>query len=81
MNWTPDQLAAGREIVGWLVDLASTGAFAPSDDLKQDCRFCDYRPICDLSQKAAKEKQAMLSGPDTELLEPLRRLRGLADED
>lgn len=81
LSWTPKQLAAGREIVGWLVDLVSTRAFAPSDDLKQDCGICDFKSICDLSQEAAKEKQAMLSGPDTELLEPLRRLRGLADED
>ncbi len=38
-------LRLGPEIVGHLLDSVRDGRFVPTDDA-DDCRFCDYRPIC-----------------------------------
>lgn len=73
--YQPEQLGQGREIVGHLCRLMDSGAFIHTDK-KEDCAYCDYRPVCGDLDRAAENSAAKLANEDNKELDPFRRLRG-----
>ena len=77
LQWTPEQLAEGASILDLLCQTVAKGAFVPTTDHKEDCKFCDYRTICGDTERVADGSQAMLKSPSNTALEPFRKLRGI----
>lgn len=77
IEWTAEQLADGRHVLRRLADMIGAGAFLPTTD-KDDCKFCDYLPICGDPATVAEASQAKLATGDP-LLVHLAELRGHRD--
>ena len=45
-----DDLQHGGSLVAALLDGVSKGWFPATDDAKKDCRFCDYKEVCDVRE-------------------------------
>ena len=45
ITYSADDLVSGAELVSRLLDLVARGHFLPTDN-DDDCRFCDYKPVC-----------------------------------
>lgn len=74
VDWDADTLAAGLGVVERICASIENGAFLATDN-KEDCQWCDYRPICgDVNQVVAQSK-ALLDQGDLVSLRPLRELR------
>ena len=74
LAWSPGELADGPTVIARLCRLAADGCFQPTDT-DDDCRFCDYAPICgDLGGLTASSKQK-LANPANHILDPFRELR------
>jgi ATP-dependent helicase/nuclease subunit B len=75
--WTPEELAPGREVVARLAAVAASGCF-PATNTTDDCRYCDYRPICGDDAELAEltqASQAKLEEASNTILQPFRKLR------
>ena len=72
INWRPEELSQGREVLQNLCRLIIDGAFLATNN-SGDCTFCDYRPIC--GDQVAGLTQLKLDNPANDLLEPMRQLR------
>ena len=72
LNWTPKQLAEGREVLSKLCRIVADGAFLATNNEK-DCTYCEYLPIC--GHQIKEQAQLKLDNPDNDLLEPIRQLR------
>jgi ATP-dependent helicase/DNAse subunit B len=72
INWRPEELSQGREVLQKLCRLIIDGAFLATNN-SADCTFCDYRPIC--GDQVAGLTQLKLDNPANDLLEPMRQLR------
>ena len=70
-----DQLVGGGEILDDLATIAASGAYLATNN-SDDCRFCDYRPICGDYEKVCAQAEAKLQKEQNTSLEPFRRLRG-----
>ena len=46
IEFTPEQLEEGGEVLGRLAQIAASGAFLATNQTTNDCGFCDYREIC-----------------------------------
>jgi len=79
LHWK-HQLEHARDVIEKLCVLASTGAFLATDNDKADCTYCDYRVICGDVQATAAAARRKLENRGNEILEPIRQLRGIADE-
>lgn len=44
------ELQEGRELIATLLEGVSKGWFPPTDSAKDDCRFCDYKDVCDVRE-------------------------------
>ena len=44
------ELQEGRELIAMLLEGVSKGWFPPTDSAKDDCRFCDYKDMCDVRE-------------------------------
>jgi ATP-dependent helicase/nuclease subunit B len=49
VRYEPAALDEGERIVERVLDMASRGHFVPTTDVS-DCKFCDFRPICRVSE-------------------------------
>jgi ATP-dependent helicase/nuclease subunit B len=74
IQWTAEQLADGRRVLGALSGIARSGGFLPTTD-KNDCKFCDYLPICGDVEAVARASRAKLEAGDP-LLADMGELRG-----
>jgi hypothetical protein len=75
IQWTPDQLSDGERVLEALVEIVRKGAFLATTDAN-DCRYCDYAPICGDVEALAAASQAKLDKADNRILQPYRELRG-----
>lgn len=80
IQWTPAELDAGKELLGNLVEIVSQGAFLATNDWKQDCTFCDYRPICGDFAAVSAASQSMLDHEKNKILAPFRAARSAVEE-
>ena len=71
--WRSDELDEGTQVLQKLASIAREGAYLATSD-PEECRFCDYRPICGAS--AAPAALRKLQHPGNEILQPIRELRG-----
>ncbi len=74
MQWTPDELRRGPEILGHLCRIVANGAFVATDDAA-DCKYCDYRAICGDVETLAQESCSKMNDDHNDMLEPFRTLR------
>jgi hypothetical protein len=58
VDWQADTLEEGMLVLQRLCGGIAAGAFLATDD-KQDCRFCDYRSICDVDRVTRHSKQLL----------------------
>jgi ATP-dependent helicase/nuclease subunit B len=75
------QLEHARDVIEKLCLIASTGAFLATDNAKDDCTYCDYNTICRDVEATAAAARRKLENPANEILEPVRQLRGVANDD
>jgi ATP-dependent helicase/nuclease subunit B len=76
LQWTTAELASGDAVLRHICDAISAGAF-PATAEKQDCRFCDYLPICGDPSETAASSLRQLQSCAHKALDPLRQLRGV----
>jgi len=75
IQWTPEQLTDGTDVLGKLVDIVRMGAFLATDEA-DDCKYCDYVAICgDIKAVTAASRQKLVY-PKNKTLQPIRELRG-----
>ena len=74
-EWTADRLAEGGAHVEALCALVAAGGFTATDDAKEDCTFCECRPICGDVDAIARSAEVKAANPENGILEPFRRLR------
>jgi RecB family exonuclease len=72
--WNVEQLADGRQVLAGLTGMIREGAFLPTSDA-DDCKFCDYLPICGDPSAVAAASQVKLAAGDP-LLAHTAGLRG-----
>jgi RecB family exonuclease len=78
--YSPEELAGGQSLVGYLASLIRSGSYPATDD-EGDCSYCPFRDICGDVQAVTEQSDAMLRAcPDTKL-DPMRGLRGVGRDD
>jgi PD-(D/E)XK nuclease superfamily len=75
IKWTSEQLGKGQEILSHLVDSIIQGAFLATNDYEEDCKFCDYRPICGDVAAVSAASQRKLDATGNTMLDSFRALR------
>ncbi|MDX9755179.1 MAG: PD-(D/E)XK nuclease family protein [bacterium] len=75
LEWTPDELMAGLNILHTLTRIVATGAFIQTDSV-EDCTSCDYRLICGDPEQIAQRSAAKLANDLNTRIRPFRDLRG-----
>ena len=75
IQWTPDGLAAGSQVLARLVEIVRNGAFLATDE-KKDCNYCDYATICGDVQTLSAASKEKLANAANAMLKPFRELRG-----
>ncbi len=74
MAWGSKEFGEGGDLLDRLCALLRGGVF-PATDNADDCRFCDYQPICgDVATVAAGSRRKLGNAANT-LLQPFRELR------
>lgn len=79
IRWTARQLDEGGALVRQLCLGISAGAFTATDEVDEDCTYCDYRGICGSGARLGElRKSVLLKVGDSanEALAPFRTLRG-----
>ena len=74
IRWSVSELEEGREILGDIAAILSSGSFLATDK-EDDCRYCDYRPICRNIPRVTTSSGQKLANTDNDALEPFRKLR------
>ena len=75
IDWSAEQLEAGRAILKTMASSIADGAFLATDDCKQDCTFCDYQPICGDVYELSRHSKRLLDANDLPVLGNIRGLR------
>jgi ATP-dependent helicase/nuclease subunit B len=70
-------LGETREVLGRLLDLLREGVFPHAPD-KDDCRYCDYEPVCGGASRAAARAKAKLARATLPVLQAFREIHGQA---
>ena len=74
LQWTPESLTTGDEILKYIFDAIANGTFLATTE-PSDCGFCEFQSICrDIKQEAAQAKE-LLQFCSKRKLSPLRKLR------
>jgi hypothetical protein len=74
LRWR-DQMTAAGEIVEKLCETVARGCFIATENDKEDCKFCDYLPVCVDASATADSAKLKLQNPDNVGLQPVRELR------
>jgi hypothetical protein len=78
ISWPPDRLEGGGEIMERICRLVGDGVFVATDDYGEDCRYCDYRPVCgddDALKELSFAVKGKLEHAANVALSPFRQLR------
>jgi PD-(D/E)XK nuclease superfamily len=78
IEFTPEQLGAGGEMLAWMAEIAASGSFLATTDFRADCGFCDYRQVCGDVKAVTAASRKKLTNPANTTLGPYRELRGHA---
>jgi ATP-dependent helicase/nuclease subunit B len=73
--WTPGELKDGGRIVELLTRIVASGAFLPTTNSDQDCKFCDFLEVCGNVKYVSAGSRLKLAFSQNPLVEPLRELR------
>jgi ATP-dependent helicase/nuclease subunit B len=76
IEFTPEQLESGKNVLNRLARIASTGAFLATNQHDKDCGFCEYRGICGDVAAVAAASDRKLRSPANTILRPYAELRG-----
>jgi ATP-dependent helicase/nuclease subunit B len=74
MRWR-DQVAEAGRIVERLCETVARGCFIATENYKEDCKFCDYRPVCMDVEAVADCAKLKLQNPENVNLRPIMELR------
>lgn len=72
--FTPAKLADAPSVLSRLRELIASGAF-PATNNNDDCKCCDYRPICRDIELVTARCAVKLASPVNNVLQPFRELR------
>ncbi len=75
IEFTPDQLEPGKDVLNRLAKIASAGAFLATNQHDKDCGFCEYQGICGDVAAVAAASARKLQSPANLILEPYAELR------
>jgi hypothetical protein len=75
--WTPDELDSGGLVIEQLCRTIANGAFTATNKTDDDCRFCDYKPICGDLDALGSVSLLKLKNEKNTVLTPFRELRGI----
>jgi ATP-dependent helicase/nuclease subunit B len=81
IEFTPEQLGAGGEMLVWMAEIAASGSFLATTDFRADCGFCDYNQVCGDVKAVTAASRKKLENPANTSLGPYRELRGHAQAD
>jgi ATP-dependent helicase/nuclease subunit B len=73
-DWDANTLATGMAILERLCLMIADGAFLATNDAN-DCKFCDYQPVCRDVDDVTWTSKSFLNGPGFPELQHLRNLR------
>ena len=76
IQWTTGDLKSGDAVLLQICDAISAGTFIATNE-KNDCKFCDYKPICGEPEATAASSLVQLGKCDQRSLDPIRALRGV----
>ena len=74
IQWDTAQLEEGKKVLGNLVGIIRQGLFLPTNKT-DDCKYCDYRPICGDVEAVAARSGQKLENTNNKMLQPIRELR------
>jgi ATP-dependent helicase/DNAse subunit B len=75
IEYTTQELGAGREVLNRLARIASSGAFLATTEHESDCKFCEYQAICGDVALVAAASARKLQAPANTILKPYAELR------
>jgi hypothetical protein len=75
-----EDLAQADFIISSLCKMISEGCFLPTN-VKDDCRYCDYRMICGDADRVASSAKLKLSNPANDRLKTFKELRKIGSQD
>ena len=75
IEFTPEQLEEGKNVLARLARIASSGAFLATTTADKDCGFCDYQGICGDVAAVAAASDRKLQAPANAILTPYAELR------
>ncbi len=75
IEFTPEQLEGGTDVLARLAKIASGGAFLATNQERNDCGFCDYLEICGDVARVAAASNRKLQSPENTVLTPFAELR------
>jgi ATP-dependent helicase/nuclease subunit B len=76
IEFAPEALEAGTDVLGRLARIAARGAFLATTRHDLDCEYCEYQDICGDVAAVASASARKLAEPSNTILEPYRELRG-----
>ncbi len=79
ITWKAKDLKEGMEIIQQLCGIVSGGAFLATN-AEDDCRYCDYRPICSPIEDVLSQSRVKLENPENQELAHMRELRGISND-
>jgi ATP-dependent helicase/nuclease subunit B len=74
VQWQPEELAAGQQIIQRLLQIVRQGAFLATDEV-EDCAYCQQRNACGDVFEVADASRRKLEDPGNTILSPYRELR------
>jgi ATP-dependent helicase/nuclease subunit B len=82
IEYSPEDLQGGRDVLARLAKIAARGAFLATTRHDLDCYHCDYQDVCGDVAAVASASTRKLAEPANTILQPYRELRvyGQANE-
>jgi ATP-dependent helicase/nuclease subunit B len=75
LDYAGHELAEGRGILQKLSQIAGSGSFLATNCVN-DCKFCDYRPVCgDIETVVSQSAAKLANAANGEILQPILELR------
>jgi len=80
IDWAAAELKGGGEVLAQLCRTVTAGAFVATNNHQDDCKFCDYRPICGDVVRLSELTHQKLANPANLMLKDFRDLRRVVVE-
>lgn len=78
--WTPEEVGEGLAVLSRLLRVVRAGAFLPTDDHEEDCKYCKHRAACGNVEAVTRASGVKIDTAENSALEPLRELRRDAED-